>query len=272
MYVNFEFLNAMAKKLKLSVIIPCKNEEENIRQCIKSVIDISEEVIVADSGSTDKTMQIAKELGCRIIEREYRFSGDFKNWAIPQACQDWVLILDADERLPEELNDEIRKILAAPKSDGYWIFRRNYFMGHLIRFSGWQNDRVLRLFRRDLGRYVGDTDHAEVEVSTGNVSSLNNKLIHYSYWSYDQCIVKMNRYSAFQAERWNDHGKKVRFVNLLFRAPFRFLQTYILRLGFLDGWAGIQVCGLIAMQSYFKQVRLWEMQCGKSRAEIDTLN
>ena len=259
----------MKERLKLTVIIPCKNEEANIRGCIESIIGLADEVVVADSGSTDRTMEIAKDLGCRIIEREYRYSGDFKNWAIPQAKHDWVLILDADERLSAELDEEIRKELSMPTADGYWIYRKNYFLGHLVRYSGWQNDRVLRLFKRDLGCYIGDTDHAEVEISTGRVGKTKHKIIHYSYWNYDQCILKLQRYSTFQARLWDEQGKKAGALNLLFRGPLRFLQTYFLRLGFLDGLVGVQVCAFIALQSYMKQARLWELQKSRDQQSVD---
>lgn len=259
----------MKEREKLTVIIPCKNEEKNIRQCIGSVGQLADEVLVADSGSTDRTIEIARELGAKIIEREYKFSGDFKNWAIPQAMHDWVLIIDADERLSKELIIEIDEILNAPTADGYWIHRKNYFLGRLVRYSGWQNDRVLRLFKRDMGRYIGDTDHAEVEISTGRVKKTKNKIIHFSYWNYDQCILKLQRYSAFQAKRWDEQGKKADALNLLFRGPLRFLQTFILRLGFLDGLVGIQVCTLIALQSYMKQARLWELQKARAQQQLD---
>ncbi len=158
----------------LTVIIPCKNEREHIRACIASAQRVADEVLVADSGSTDDTLEIVRKLGCRIIEREYGTSGDFKNWAIPQAAHEWVLILDCDERITADLAAEIRRELAAPRHDGYWIYRRNHFLGHPIRFGPWKNDRCLRLFRRDLGRYVGPTDHAEVELTSGTVGRLRD--------------------------------------------------------------------------------------------------
>src|SRR3954447_26636427 len=112
---------------KLTVIIPCKNERENLGACIASARQIADEVLLADSGSTDGTLDLAHALGCRIIEREYGTSGDFKNWAIPQATHEWVLILDADERITPALAEEVRSELREPKNDGYWIFRRNHF-------------------------------------------------------------------------------------------------------------------------------------------------
>src|SRR5215210_6067455 len=176
---------------KLSVIIPCKNERENIRACVASARQIADEVLVADSASTDGTLEIARGLGCRIIEREYRTSGDFKNWAIPQANHEWVFILDADERITAELAQEIRDVLAEPRHDGFWVYRRNHFMGHPICHGPWRNDRCLRLFRRDLGRYVGPTDHAEVELSSGTVGRLRRRLTHYTCNSYSQYLPQL---------------------------------------------------------------------------------
>ena len=112
----------------LTVIIPCKNEREQLAACIASAKQLAADVLVADSGSTDGSLEIARALGCRVIEREYRTSGDFKNWAIPQAANPWVLILDADERLPPELAAEISQVLERPKYDGYRIRRRRFFM------------------------------------------------------------------------------------------------------------------------------------------------
>ena len=152
---------------RLTVIITCKDERENIRACVESAQQVADEVLVADSGSTDGTREIALRLGCRIIDRHYRTAGDFKNWAIPQAANQWVLILDADERITPQLASEIRGVLADPRHEGYWIYRRNYFLGHPIRFGPWKNDRCLRLFLRDLGRYAGPSDHAEVVIGRG---------------------------------------------------------------------------------------------------------
>ena len=154
---------------QLTVLIPCKDERMNIRPCIESLHDLADEILIADSGSTDGTLDIVHQIGgCRIIEREYIHSGDFKNWAIPQARCPWVLIVDADERVGMRLSEEIRRVLQTdPRCDGYWLYRENYFLGHRIRFSGWQTDKVLRLFRRDAGRYVGNNDHAEVAIRSG---------------------------------------------------------------------------------------------------------
>jgi glycosyltransferase involved in cell wall biosynthesis len=248
---------------RLTVIIPCKNEREHIRACVVSAQQVADEVLVADSGSTDGTLAIARELGCRVIEREYRTSGDFKNWAIPQATHEWVLILDADERITAELAHEIRTTLAGPRHDGYWIDRLNHFLGHPIRFGFWMNDRCLRLFRRDLGRYVGSTDHAEVELCRGTAGRLRERMTHYTCVSYDQYLPKIARYADVQSRVWYAKGRRTNWLQLLARFPLRFIQGYLLRLGFLDGVAGLQVCVLVAYLSYLKHAYLWQLQNGR---------
>jgi FkbM family methyltransferase len=253
----------VAMPAKLSVIIPCKNERENIGACVVSARQVADEVLVADSGSTDGTLEIARELGCQIIEREYGTSGDFKNWAIPQATHEWVVILDADERITPALADEILGELVEPRHDAYWIYRRNHFMGHPIRFGPWKNDRCLRLFRRDLGRYVGPTDHAEVALSSGTVGRLRERLTHYTCDSYSQYLPKVDRYADVQARIWHVAGRRAKLSHLLLRFPLRFVQGYFWRLGFLDGLAGLQVCMLVAYLSWLKQAFLWQLQCGR---------
>jgi glycosyltransferase involved in cell wall biosynthesis len=254
---------------RLTVIIPCKNEREHIRACVTSAQLVADEVLVADSGSTDGTLDIARELGCRIVEREYGTSGDFKNWAIPQAAHDWVFILDSDERITSALADEIRRELFKPRHDGYWVYRRNHFLGHPIRFGPWKNDACLRLFRRDLGRYVGPTDHAEVALSRGTAGTLRERLTHYTCISYSQYLPKLSRYADVQSRIWHAKGRRTRPHHLLLRFPLRFLQGYVWRLGFLDGLAGLQVCVLIAYLSYLKQAYLWQLQNNRDWREID---
>jgi glycosyltransferase involved in cell wall biosynthesis len=246
---------------RLTVLVPCKNERANIEPCIESVRQIADEILVADSGSTDGTLERIAEMGdCRVIEREYIHSGDFKNWAIPQASHPWVFIVDADERVKPELAREIERILRDPPDcDGYWIYRENYFLGHRIRFSGWRSDKVLRLFRRDLGRYVGQTDHAEIEISSGKVGKLRCRLKHLAYSDYDQYFRKFQRYTTFQAQLWYREGRRPNPLKLVLTGPLRFLHTYVIRLGFLDGLAGLQVCALTGFSSFMKQVRLWEL-------------
>ncbi|MFO0869600.1 MAG: glycosyltransferase family 2 protein [Pirellulales bacterium] len=254
---------------KLTVIIPCKDERRNIRPCIESVRQLADEILVADSGSTDGTLDIVRQLGgCRIIEREYVHSGDFKNWAIPQARHEWVLILDADERVTPELAAEIQGHLrTGPALDGYEVRRNNYFLGHPIRHSGWGRDYVTRFFHRDRGRYVGNTDHAEVALSSGRLGRLTQPLLHYTYWSYDQYFRKFDRYTKLQAQVWYEQGRRPSVLRLLGTAPLRFFRSYVLQLGFLDGLAGIQLSLLHGFYSFMKQARLWELHYGQPQPD-----
>jgi glycosyltransferase involved in cell wall biosynthesis len=249
---------------KLTVLIPCRNERKNIRACIASVQGLADEILVADSLSTDDTLDIVRSIrGCRIIEREFRGYADFKNWAIPQAAHPWVLIVDADERVTPKLADEIHAILANPPAelDGYWIGRENYFLGHRIRHCGWNSDAVFRLIRRDVCRYCQVRVHEEIDVDPRRAGHTKANLVHYTYWTFDQFFAKHVKYTKLGAEDAWDRGKRTGFYNLAMRPTLRFLQLYFLRLGFLDGLAGLQVCMLTAFfNTFVKQARLWEME------------
>ncbi len=253
---------------KLTVLIPCKNERMNIRPCIESVRAVADEILVADSGSTDGTLDIVRSLGgCRIIEREYIDSGNFKNWAIPQAAHEWVLIVDADERVTPELAVEIKQTLAAPGRDGYRILRRNHFFGHEIRHCGWNTDDVLRLFRRDLGRYTDYGDHADVEVPSQNVGRLKARFLHYTYWSMEQYLRKLDRYTTQWAEQRYARGCHTNYAELLLRSPLRFFHSYVIRLGFLDGKPGLVLCLLTSFYSFTKAAKLWALDDGLTQPD-----
>jgi glycosyltransferase involved in cell wall biosynthesis len=252
-----------AERRSLTCLVPCKNEQANIRACIESFRDIADEILIADSGSVDGTKSIARQAAGRkltLVEREYVHSGDFKNWAIPQAKHEWVLLVDADERITPALAAEIRRVLDSHQpQDGYWIYRENYFLGRPIRYGGLQHDCCLRLFRRDVSRYVGDNDHAQVKVDTGRVGTLKNRMRHFSYWTYDAWFRKLDRYTTYQARVWYHAGRRPSALHMLLRPPIRFFRDYVLQLGFLDGLVGLQYAGLQAFYTFMKQARLWEL-------------
>jgi glycosyltransferase involved in cell wall biosynthesis len=248
---------------KLTALIPCKDERRNIRPCIESVRGIADEILIADSGSKDGTLEIVREMGgCRIIEREYVNSANFKNWAIPQARHEWVLLVDADERVTPELAAEVRRVLVSPPADkdGYWIGRLNHYLGYPIRHCGWNTDDVIRLFRRDKSTYQKRWVHAEVELPPERVGKLAHPLLHYTTWDSDQFLYKLNRYAGWGALNLRDQRRGPSAVAMFTRAPLRFLQLYFLRLGFMDGIPGFQVCMYTAFYAYLKQAKLWEMQ------------
>jgi glycosyltransferase involved in cell wall biosynthesis len=258
---------------KLTVLIPCKNEIHHIRACIESVRSVADEILVADSGSTDGTLEAVRAMGdCRIIEREYVNSANFKNWAIPQAEHEWVLIVDADERVTPELAAEIRSVLASPPAevDGYFMNRKNHFMHYHIAHCGWSSDNVLRLFRRDGSRYNSRWVHAEINLSTQRVRRLKNRLVHFTASSSEHHWSKLNRYATWGALNYRDRGRRTNMAIMMFYPVMRFFQLYFLRLGFLDGVPGLQVCAHTSFSVFLKHARLWEMQQAEKRGELAT--
>ena len=251
---------------RLTVLIPCKNEQDNIRPCIESARLVADEILVADSLSTDLTLRVVADAGgCRVIEREFISYSDFKNWAIPQAAHEWVLVLDADERVTPELAEEIRQQLAtvSDQIDGFWIRRRNFYLGHEIKHSGCDTSSLFRLLRRDVCRYQHCRVHEEIEVRPGRDAALSQPLLHYTYWTLDQYFEKQVKYTRLKAlDRW-DEGQRVTAMGMLCTPFLRFIQLYVFRLGFLDGLPGLQMCMLQAFfVSFVKRARLWELQHG----------
>jgi glycosyltransferase involved in cell wall biosynthesis len=222
---------------------------------------IADEILIADSGSTDGTLEIVREIGgCRIIEREYINSANFKNWAIPQASHEWVLVVDADERITPSLAKEIAKLLENPPADkdGFWIDRANHYLGYRINHCGWDSDAVIRLFRREC-QYETRWVHAEVDLPSTRLGKLKQPMLHYTTWESDQYLYKMNRYAGWGALNLRDAKKKPSLLAMVTRAPLRFLQLYFFRLGFLDGIPGFQICMHTAYYAFLKQAKLWEM-------------
>lgn len=247
---------------KLTVLITCKDEQLHIRECIESARDVADEVLVADSGSTDATLEIVRSLGgCRVIEREFVSYADFKNWAIPQCRHEWVLIIDADERVTPELTREIKSLLKSDsEQDAFWIRRENYFLGHRIRYSGWNNDRVVRLVRRDACQYFLRPVHEAMNVPSGKISVLKHPFRHYTAWDLEHFVAKQNNYSTRGAMHMRSMGRRTSLAFTLVHSPFRFLQLYLLRGGFLDGYPGLMVCGITAFYTFLKDIKLWGLE------------
>jgi len=242
----------------LSAIVTTYNEADIIGDTLAR-LSFADEVVVVDSFSTDGTPDIARRAGARVVQHEYESPAAQKNWAIRQAAHDWLLIVDADEWATPELADEIRRAVAAPWADGYEIRRRNHFLGKEIRYSGWQRDWVLRLFRRGRARYEERRIH-EVMVCDGAVVRLKGAMVHHSYRSMDDYWRKLRRYAEWNAAEALQQGRTVSPLRLLFHPPARFLKAYLLQGGFLDGSHGLVVCLLTAMYAAAKDARLWEMR------------
>lgn len=256
---------------KLTVIIPCKNEEKNIRDCLESV-KWADEIFVVDSGSTDRTMEIAREYTDRVVEHKYINSATQKNWAIPQATHEWVMVIDSDERATPELQQEIQELLQIePPLDGYRINRDNYFFGNKIRHCGWGSDWLLRLWKRDLGRYEDKHVHASVIVATGKIGRLKGQLVHHTYRSFDDYLHSFGQFTTWSALDLRDKGKTTSFCNIFGRPLFRFFKMYILKCGFLDGLPGLILCMLASFNVFMKYAKLWiirRTEAGDESVEI----
>ncbi|MBU4001208.1 MAG: glycosyltransferase family 2 protein [Proteobacteria bacterium] len=247
---------------KLTVIIPVKNEEHHIEAALQSVA-FADEIMVVDSFSTDRTVELAKKYTDFILQREYDYPASQKNWAIPRASHEWILLLDADERISPELQAEICSILNQDTDkSAFWIYRRNHFMGKPVRFSGWQNDRVIRLIKRDECRYEDKLVHEEI-VTQGEVGRLKNPMLHFTYTNLKAYLAKMDRYTTWSALEKNKKTKSVTFFHLGIKPCYRFFTHYILRLGILDGQVGFIISALSAYSiflRYLKMLRLKEKE------------
>ena len=252
---------------KISAIIPTFNEEVNVKEAIESV-QWCDEIIVVDSFSTDRTVAIVKSFPeVRLLVHEYEHSAAQKNWAIPQAAHPWIFLLDADERPTPELVEEIKTVVkSGTDCSGFWMYRRNHFMGKRINYSGWQSDKVLRLFKRDECHYQNKHVHAEIE-SKGNIGFLKHKLIHYTYKDLTSYLKKADRYTTWGAldrlEKLEKSGHKIGLPYLFLRPVGRFFRHYFLRLGILDGTHGFVVSALAANNVFIRGVKIWRLQHGE---------
>lgn len=239
----------------LSVIIIARNEAANIRACIDTVL-WADEIIVVDSGSTDDTANIAREMGAQVyVHADWPGFGPQKNRALGYASNDWVFSIDADERVTSELRAEIEQVLAKADADGYFCPRLSQFCGKFIRHSGWYPDYVLRLFRRGAGRFSDSLVHESVLLE-GKTARLNKPLLHYSYLSAADVERKVAHYSTAAAQQMYKSGKRASLTGALLSGGWAFLRTYLMRLGVLDGVAGWGIARMNARTTYLKYRKL----------------
>ena len=263
--LHFEKMDSM-QRAKLTVLIPTYNEEENIRDCLESV-KWADEILIVDSYSNDRTLEIARQYTDRIIQHEYINSATQKNWAIPQSKYEWVLIVDSDERVNEDLKNEIEKALLQKPNDinGYYIPRKNFFLGKEIKHCGWEfeHDLNLRLFRRNSGRYEDKEVHADIIIN-GKTGRIKSPFLHYSYRSIDQYLKKLERYTNWGALDVARGDKKVGWHQFILRPVGTFVKMFILKRGFLDGIHGLILSLFSSYYVYIKYVKAWEIQRSKN--------
>ena len=240
--------------MQISVTIIARDEEANIARAITSV-DFCAEVLVVDSGSTDRTVEIARSLGATVLHHEWSGYAAQKNFAAAKASYDWILSIDADEAVGPSLAASIRGLEAAePEYGGFDFPRLARYCGKWIRHSGWYPDRKVRLYRRDRGRWVGDFVHESVVVS-GPVGHLQGDLLHYTCNTFRDHRSNVERYTDLAAQEIVATGQRPTASRLLLGPPFAFAKSFFLQLGFMDGTAGFTIAWMAARYVYLKQAK-----------------
>jgi glycosyltransferase involved in cell wall biosynthesis len=243
--------------MRLSAIIITKNEAANIEACLRSVA-FADERIVVDSGSTDDTVALARATGARVLERpDWIGFGAQKNRALAAATGDWVLSIDADERVPPELATEIGEAIATDRCDGFEIRSATTFFGRRVRFSEYYaNARSVRLFRNGSGRFTDSLVHENVRLDSDRRGVLRNAFVHHSYVEPETYLRKLQQYTTLSAQMLFDRGKRAGYAACVLHSAAAFLKSYVIRLGFLDGRAGLMVAILLAETTYHKYFKL----------------
>jgi glycosyltransferase involved in cell wall biosynthesis len=247
--------------MKLSLTVITKNEEAAIRRCIESV-PFADEIVVVDSGSTDRTVEICKSLGARVVVTDdYPGNGPQKNRALDLATGDWILSLDADEWLTPELQDEIRELIGTAPQEvgGYRIKRLSSFCGVYVHHSGWWPDWVIRLCRRGRGRFNDELVHDRMTIE-GKLESTRGHMLHEAYTGLEELMAKLNRYSTEGARMLAIRGRRGSLWRAIVHGLWAFVRTYVMRAGFLDGKAGLMIAVYNAETTYYKYLKLMLLQ------------
>ncbi|MEI6303606.1 MAG: glycosyltransferase family 2 protein [Betaproteobacteria bacterium] len=244
--------------MPLSAVIISKNAAAQLGECLASLA-FADEILVVDSDSTDGTAELAHAAGARVIAKEWLGFGPQKQFAVEQATHDWVLCLDADERVSDALRASIITELAAPRATAYDMARCNRFMGHWLRHGEGYPDWSLRLFDRRHARWSDDAVHEKV-LANARPARLSGDLLHDSAETLDSYLAKQNRYTTLQAEAMRATGKRTGVGQLLLSPLARFIKFYVFRLGFLDGLAGLVHIAIGCMNSFNKYAKLLALQ------------
>lgn len=240
---------------RLSAIVITRNEARNIAACLDSIAFCDERIVV-DGGSSDGTVEVAKSCGAQVRERAFEGFGPQKNFALSLATGDWILSIDADERVTPELREEILRTIGQEGKAGYEMPRLSTFCGREMRHSGWYPDYVLRLFRRTSGRFSNDLVHERV-ICEGPVGRLAEPLLHHPVHRIEDALSRMDRYSTAGAEMLVASGRRVSFFTGIVRGFWSFFRTYILRAGFLDGREGFLLAVANAEGTYYRYMKAW---------------
>lgn len=247
----------MTNEICLSVAVITKNEEKRLPDCLRSV-SFSNDVVVVDSGSTDRTVEIAREFGCKVYIEDWKGYGPQKNSALEKCSNDWVLLLDADERVPAKTADLIMEMVKAPSADAYTFKRKNYLHGRWLQHSGYWPDRQIRLVNRRMG--VFEAAIHERWTTKGRIEDLNAHIDHYAFSGYHDMLNTLNEYSSVIAGELYRSGKRANVLSPLIHGTGMFFKIYFIEMGFLDGMDGFVTALTKAGGSFFKYAKLLELQ------------
>ncbi len=247
----------MILKTPLTAAIITFNEERNIERCLQSLQGVADEIIVVDSFSKDKTEEICKHYNVRFIPHAFEGHIPQKNFALDQATHDWVLSLDADEALTEDLKNSILEVMKNPVLQGYQMNRLTNYCGTWIRYSGWYPDTKVRLVNRHHARWTGINPHDRLEMTVKQpLGQLTGDLLHYSYYTRQDHLKQIEFFSTIASKELFQRGKKVNRAIIFLKVIFQFLKNFVLKLGFLDGIAGWHIARLSAYATYQKYSKL----------------
>lgn len=257
-----------AEVRKLSGVLITFNEEEKVESALESLASVCDEIIVVDSFSTDRTPSICRRFTDRVIQRAWPGYREQKQFAADQARCEWILSLDADERLSPELQGALLawKESSAEEPAGFYLPRLTFFLGRWIRHTTWYPDWQLRLYRKSAGRWTGGHVHERVSVR-GSTGRFDGHIHHYTYSSLSEYLQQLERFSELAALDYRERGRTTGPVQMLFYPPFVFFKNFVVKAGFLDGVPGLVVSTLAATSTFFKLARLWELQSAGRRGE-----
>jgi glycosyltransferase involved in cell wall biosynthesis len=244
----------VSNALFITATIITRNEEQRIAGAIAS-LSCCDEVLVVDSGSTDRTREIAEGCGARVLVRDWDGYSNQKNFAADQARHEWIFSLDADERVSVELANEIVQWKQSPDAAAGSMPRRAHYFGAWIRHSGWYPDRKIRLYDRSRGRWTGDFVHEALKVD-GAVHSFGGDLLHFPYRNWTDHLRRIDRYTELAAQAARKSGRRGNILRLLLGPPLSFFQTLVVRAGFLDGWRGVLIAAAGARYVFLREFRI----------------
>jgi glycosyltransferase involved in cell wall biosynthesis len=249
----------------LSAVIITFNEERNIGRCLKSLEGIVQEIVVIDSGSTDKTQQICESAGAKFIVNPFKGHIEQKNFALDQASNNWIISLDADEEISENLGNSIINVMKGKPEIGYSMNRLSNYCGKWIHHGSWYPDTKLRLFDRTKVRWTGINPHDKaMPIIPAKTGHLKGDLHHYSYYTTEEHVKKLDYFSTIAAKAYFEKGRKSSAWNIIVNPAFAFVRDYIFRAGFLDGYYGFLIAKFTANYTFQKYVKLKDLCASKS--------